>query len=89
MMSPLGMALAAITVMLWILWSDTLRRQRVHPIHATIRVALYLVMSGILILNLVRYSHLYNASARVFTVLAALIGLVGAAYFGRKLVRRV
>ena len=80
------MALAALTVMLWILWSDTLRPRRPPAILYAVRIALYLVVSGILILNLSR--GVFRGGAIAIAVLAALVGLVGAGYFGRRLVRR-
>lgn len=86
--SPAGMAIASLTVMLWILWSDTLRSRRPTPILYTVRIALFLVMSGVLLLNLFRYTNIFNGSARALTIVAALVGFIGAAYFGRKLVRR-
>jgi hypothetical protein len=88
MMTPTAMAITAITVMLWILWSDTIRRSRPTPILYAIRIALYLIMSGIMILNMVRYPSVFGTQARLFTIVAILIGFVGAGYFGRKLVRR-
>jgi len=87
--SPAGMAIASLTVMLWILWSDTLRARRPTPVLYAVRIALFLIMSGVLLLNLFRYSHIYNGSARTLTIVAALVGFIGAAYFGRKLVKRV
>jgi len=89
MIPPAGMAIAAITVMLWILWSDTLRARRPSQILFTIRIGLYLVVSGVMILNLVRYPHFFSGTARVLAIVAAAIGIIGAAYFGRRLVRRV
>lgn len=89
MMSPSAMAITAITVMLWILWSDTLRSRRPTPILYAIRIALYLIISGIMIVNMVRYPHHFGGGSRVLAIAAALIGLVGAGYFGRRLVRRV
>jgi hypothetical protein len=87
-MNPGAMAIAAMTVMLWIMWSDTIRRRRPAPILYVVRIALFLVVTGILALNLVRYPHIYSAGARVFSVLAVIVGLVGAGYFGRRLVLR-
>ena len=87
MITPGGMAIAAMTVMLWILWSDSFRRSP-HPIVYAVRVALFLIVAGILTLNLVRSPHLYSTSSRVVTILAAIVGIGGAAYFGKKLVRR-
>jgi hypothetical protein len=89
MMPPSAMAIAAITVMLWILWSDTIRSRRPTPILYAIRVALYLIISGIMIVNLVRYPHYFGGGARALAITAALVGLIGAGYFGRRLVRRV
>ena len=89
MMSPAGMAIAAITVMLWILWSDTLRARKPSPILYTIRIALYLIISGIMVVNLVRYPALFSGSTRILVLMAVGIGLLGAGYFGRRLVRRV
>ncbi len=88
MISPAGMAIAAITVMLWILWSDTIRTRRPTPILYTIRIGLYLVVAGVMILNTIRYPHLFSGTARWIAVVAAAIGILGAGYFARKLVRR-
>lgn len=88
MISPTTMAMAAITVMLWILWSDTLRARRPTPILYAVRIALYLIVSGILVLNLIRYPHLFAGTARTLSIVAVLVGLFGAGYFGRRLVLR-
>ncbi|HYH07115.1 MAG TPA: hypothetical protein VEK11_08675 [Thermoanaerobaculia bacterium] len=82
------MALATITVMLWIIWSDTIRARRPSQILYTVRIALFLVVTAMLVLNLLRYPHLYVTSTRVLTVVAALIGVGGAWYFARRLVLR-
>lgn len=89
MMSPAGMAIAAITVMLWILWSDTLRARRPQPILYVIRIALYLVVSGVLVVNIVRYPRLFAGGARTMAITAVVIGVIGAGYFARRLVKRV
>lgn len=86
MITPAGMAIAAITVMLWILWSDTIRAHKPAPILYAVRIALYLIVAGVLILNMVRYPHLFDASAKTMGVIAVVIGLGGATYFARKLV---
>lgn len=89
MIPPIGMAIAALTVMLWILWSDTLRRRRPAPILYAVRIALYLICAAILVLNRVRYPSLFSASATVLIVLTVFVGLGGAFYFGWRLVNRV
>jgi len=88
MMSPGLMAIATMTVMLWILWSDTVRARRPSQVLYTLRIGLYLVVSFVLILNLVRYPKIFDTTDRVMTILAAAIGLLGAGYFAKKLVRR-
>jgi hypothetical protein len=87
-MNPAMMVIAAITVMLWILWSDTLRARRPAPILYVMRIALYLIVSGILILNLVRYPHVFAGTTRALVIVAVLVGLLGAGYFARRLVLR-
>ena len=88
MIPPAGMAIAAITVMLWILWSDTIRARKPSPILYAVRIALYLIVSGVLILNLVRYPELFDGATRLLTIIGVFIGFVGAYYFSRRLVRR-
>jgi len=88
MIPPAGMAIAAITVMLWILWSDTLRARKPTPILYAMRVALYLIVAGVLILNMFRYPWLFLGPTKVLTIVAAVIGILGGGYFAMRLVRR-
>jgi hypothetical protein len=88
MIPPAGMAIAALTVMLWILWSDSLRSRRSTPILYAVRVALYLIMAAVLVLNRIRYPWLFSPAASALVALAAVIGVFGAIYFGRRLIRR-
>ena len=88
MIPPTGMAIAALTVMLWILWSDTIRARRPTPVLYAVRVALYLIMATVLVLNRIRYPWLFSTGSSVLVTIAALVGLFGAFYFGRRLVRR-
>jgi hypothetical protein len=86
--NPAPMAIAAITVMLWIMWSDTIRSRRPSPILYAMRIALFLIVSGILVVNMIRYPHIFAGGARALSVTAVLVGLVGAGYFARRLVLR-
>lgn len=88
MMNPAAMAILAITVMLWILWSDTIRARRPTPILYALRIALYLIVSGILTLNLIRYPDVFAGTTRAVVIVAVLVGLLGAGYFARRLVLR-
>jgi hypothetical protein len=89
MIPPVGMAIAALTVMLWILWSDTVRRRRPAPVLYAVRIALYLTCASLLVMNRLRYPGLFSTSASVLIALTVLVGLGGAFYFGWRLVRRV
>ena len=89
MIPPGAMAIAAITVMLWILWRDSVRSKRPSQILYAVRIALYLIMAGVLILNRFRYPWLFSTGSTVLVGVAATVGVLGAAYFGRRLVRRV
>lgn len=88
MMTPAAMAIATITVMLWIVWSDTLRARRPAPILYAVRIALYLIVSGILLVNAFRYPELFSGGAQWLTYVAVAVGLFGAGYFTRRLVLR-
>jgi len=89
MIPPAGMAIAALTLMLWILWSDTIRSRRPTPVLYAVRVALYLIMAALLVVNRLRYPGMFSTSATVLIVITAFVGVFGAFYFGRRLVRRV
>ncbi len=89
MIPPSGFAIAALTVMLWILWSDSIRSRRASQVLYAMRVALYLVVAAVLVLNRVRYPYLFSSTATVLVALTAAVGLFGAFWFGRRLVRRV
>ncbi len=87
--SPAAMALASMTVMLWIIWSETIRRRRPSLILYSVRVLLFLAMAFVLVMNRFRFPYLYSPSIAALTWFAAVVGVLGAAYFGGKLfVRR-
>jgi hypothetical protein len=86
MISPHAMAIAAMTVMLWIMWSDTIRAKRPSQILYTVRIALFLIISGILIMNMVRHPDIFAGGSRGLVIVAAIVGLCGAGYFARRLV---
>jgi len=89
MIPPTGMAIAALTVMLWLIWSDTIRKSRSPAVLYAVRVALFVIVAGILVLNRIRYPFLFSATATVLVVIVAMVGAGGAVYFARRLVRRV
>ena len=89
MIPPAAMAIAALTVMLWILWSDTIRARRPSQMLYAVRIALYLIMAAVLVLNRFRYPWLFTTGATALVGIAAAVGVGGALYFGRRLVRRI
>jgi hypothetical protein len=78
------MPLAALTVMLWLLWSDSLRKKRAPKIFYFIRAGLYVAMTAVLIFNLVSYPELFPGIARIFAIIASVVGVGGAFFFFRK-----
>jgi hypothetical protein len=88
MIPPSGMAIAALTVMLWLIWSDTIRSVRSPAILYAVRVALFVIVAGIFVLNRIRYPFLFSPTATVLVVAVVLVGAGGAVYFARRLVRR-
>lgn len=88
MMSSAGIAIAAITVMLWILWSDTIRKRRPTPLLYSIRVLLYLGMAAVIITNMVRYPLMYAGGSRWLAILAIAVAFLGAGYFAKKMIRK-
>ena len=88
MIPPIGMAIAALTVMLWILWSDSIRAKRSSQVLYAMRIALFLIVASILVLNRVRYPYLFSTSATILVGVAVLVGLFGAYWFARRLVVR-
>jgi positive regulator of sigma E activity len=88
MISPAGMAIAAVTVMLWLIWSDNVRPHRPAPILYAVRVALFIIVAGILVLNMFRHPAQFAGAARGWVIFAAAVGVFGAWYFARKLARR-
>jgi hypothetical protein len=86
--TPAAMAIASITVMLWIMWSDTIRARRPSPILYAVRIALFLIVAGVLVLNMVRQPELFRGGGRWLTIVAAGIGILGAGYFARRLTLR-
>ena len=88
MIPPAGMAIAALTVMLWILWSDSVRSRKPSRMLYSVRIVLFLTMSGVLIFNMIRYPALYSAGGRVLVIAAAMVGVGGAGYFGKRIALR-
>lgn len=88
MIPPAGMAIAAITVMLWILWSDTLRKRGGSRVIYAVRIVSYLAMALVLVMNTIRRPDLYGGGSKALVAVAVVVALTGVIYFGRKLAGR-
>ena len=81
------MAIAALTVMLWILWSDSLRTRRPTPVLYSVRILLYLTVAALLIFNRYQHPWLFSTTSTVLVGVTAVVGVFGAFYFGRRIIR--
>ena len=88
MISPSGLAIACITVMLWLIWSDNVRPHRPQPILYAVRIALFIIVAGVMVVNMVRYPATFAHGARVLAIAAVAVGIFGAYYFARRMARR-
>lgn len=86
-----AMPLAALTVMLWILWSDSIRKRTSSSLVYAFRACLYLGASAVLLFNLTRRPIAFLYGGRTFAIVAVIVGLLGAVVFARKamMARRV
>ena len=81
-MNPIVLPVAAIVVMLWIIWADSIRRRPAPRFFYFMRVVLFLVMTGLLVWNI--YLGAYPGSVRYIAMAAAVAGLIGVVYFIRR-----
>jgi hypothetical protein len=86
---PISLApLAALTVMLWILWSDAVRPRRPTKFVYLLRMVLFLGVSGVMVWNVFRYPAEFRGGVVAFTWIAVAVGIAGAGYFVRKIMER-
>jgi hypothetical protein len=86
---PINLApLAALTVMLWILWSDSVRPRKPTKFVYLVRVVLFLGVAAVMVWNVFRYPGAFQGASLVFTWVAVAVGVLGAIYFGRKVTER-
>lgn len=79
--------LAALTLMLWLLWSDSLRGRTPGPLVLIFRALLFIGATGVMLFNAYRYSWQYTSTAKGLVALASVVGLLGCVYFLRKALR--
>ena len=82
---------AALTVMLWLLWSDSIRKRASSSLVYALRAGLYLSATAVMLFNLISRPIAFTYGGRTFAIVAVIVGLLGAVVFGRKamMARRV
>lgn len=82
---------AALTVMLWLLWSDSIRKRASSSLVYALRAGLYLSATAVMLFNLISRPIAFMYGGRTFAIVAVIVGLLGAVVFGRKamMARRV
>ena len=79
--------LAMLTIMMFLIWSDSVRGRRSHPVAYAVRALLFVMGIGILLFNRIRYPHLFSGMSTLLIVVVITVGIGGAVYFGRKALR--
>ena len=79
------MPLAALTVMLWLLWSDSIRRGKQLKVFYFVRMILFGAVAGVMVFNVVEHAELFGRTGKVMSWLASVVGVVGVVFFFRKL----
>ena len=73
------------TLMLWIIWSDSVRPRRPSVIMYVFRIVMFATVVGLMIYNSIVYPRMYGGGIRVLIALASIVGIAGIAYFVQKL----
>lgn len=73
--------IAAITMMLWLLWSESLRQRQMPRLWYFFRALLYVLIAGVMAWNGWRYGAVFTRWNWVFTAVAIVVAIVGAAYW--------
>jgi len=80
------MPLAALTVMLWLLWSDSIRRGKQFRGFYAVRMILFGAVTGVTIFNVVKHPDLFGRTGMVMSWIASIVGVIGVVFFYRKLI---
>lgn len=86
-----GIPVAALTVMLWLLWSDSIRKRASSSLVYALRAGLYLSATAVLLFNLISRPVAFAYGGRTIAIVAIVVGVLGAVVFARKamMARRV
>lgn len=90
-MNPIGITfpLAAITAMLYLVWSDATRGRTKSRLVLVIRMTIFLGVIGALVWNRIQYPGYFQDSLPSFLfALAIAVALLGGAYYLRRVIGR-
>ncbi|MFN2239702.1 MAG: hypothetical protein ABR524_09950 [Thermoanaerobaculia bacterium] len=76
--------LAAIVILLWLLWSDSIRQRAMPRVWFFFRASLYLVVGAVMAYNGWRYGSAFTTMNWVLIGVAIAVAILGAAYFFRR-----
>jgi hypothetical protein len=77
--------LAAMTLMLWILWNDSIRpASRSHTLVYVIRAVIFVGVTVATLHNFIVHYEAYTAAATALVILASIVGVGGSIYLIRK-----
>ena len=79
------MPLAALTVMLWLLWSDSIRRGRQLKLFYFVRMLLFGAVTGVMVFNVLKHPEMFGRTGTVMSWVASAVGVIGIVFFFRKL----
>jgi TRAP-type uncharacterized transport system fused permease subunit len=79
------MPLAALTVMLWLLWSDSIRRGKQLRLFYAVRLLLFAAVAGVVVYNVLKYPEMFGRTGKLMSWAAAVVGIIGVVFFFRKL----
>lgn len=86
--SIVTVALATLTVMLWILWSDSIRPRSGGKVLYGVRVVIFLAVAAILVQRAVTARPSLGSGAIALVAVTTLVAVGGAVYFFRKATSR-
>jgi hypothetical protein len=85
LLNPITLPLAAMTLMLWIIWSDSVRPRRPSRVVYGFRIIMFATVVGLMIYNTIVYPRMYGGGIRVLIALATIVAVAGIVYFVQKL----
>jgi hypothetical protein len=88
MTQPSTFPLLALTLMLWLIWSDSVRPRRPSRFVYVLRAAIFIGASGVLMFRMLESPHAYSVASKVLVAVTSLVGVLGAGIFMRKAMLR-